>query len=474
MTILLAGAHHRSGSEMLARMMGALCKRCFAARRWKSSSGHMCSIDSELRTWTNVSQLLSAQRAGLKLLSSGHWALAPSELASRLAAHQVSWAMVHVVRDPFDLVISAYTYHQAANEPWTHETDPAWYHRMSLSPALPPGLTYAKQLRRLNRTVGIQLQAQHSMRLLATMASITESCAAVGNTATQPRRNPHHAPSAATPASCTTLWLEDFHADFDSAALDLLRALAIAPAVRPSLLVTLRRAGRLSDEQRLSSNHVTSSKISREERTLMVQTLEASEHGAMLTRIAKRMLQHRLERGAKLEGSGGAKGRAWDRRLACGHVGSTSSVRRGWWSSAEPVRTRRVGPSSGGSSQSTLQGGVAHGSLSGELRDAGEEATTAREVSALRLCCEACRAAIDPGCLYFNVRMAPGSGPGAGAGAGPAPGASTSTTAGASAAGSSTRVQLSPRAKHAEAARCTLLTSRATFHLNRRSLTGEI
>jgi len=401
--LVLAGAHHRSGSEMLTRMMGALCKRCFELRHWKRARA-LCAIDADvgLRSapFPNVSALLAAHSAGLRLLSSGHWTL-PLQGFDGLVDGTSTWRMVHLVRAPLGLVISAYHYHQTTNEPWALEAGPRWYARMGLAPPLPLGMSFAEQLRRLNSSAGIQLQAQHSLRLLSEMVAVAEAC-------------------RSRPAHCTNLWLEDVARGFDAGATALLRAIGAPRSVQPQLLLTLRRTGRLSDAQRAVSPHVTDGKHDAERGSLLV-TLRASPFGPALARLDARLrddapppcgahdsLYHSLHHStsSRLCGCSPAA-------LGPGRGGQSDRSTAGWWASDEPIRTVWL--------------------------PKGASEPPARLA---QRCCELCRTAVDPGCVYFNARMAADA---------------TSTT-------SARAVQ----------ARCTLLTSRAVFHPSRRAVTGEI
>ena len=179
--LLLAGAHHRVGSELLTRLMDALCRRCSGRGERSRRRGRrgmpapvlppLCVTDASTSrkravngraddVW-NVSRLAGAQ--GLRLFGSGQWAIPLRQLSSALVAAGRTFRMVHLIRDPFALVVSAYFYHRECEEPWALERDPKWYSRASLTPPLPPGRTYQAQLLRLNATDGVILQAQHSL-----------------------------------------------------------------------------------------------------------------------------------------------------------------------------------------------------------------------------------------------------------------------------------------------------------------------
>lgn len=282
-TLLLGAAHHRVGSEMLTRLLGALCKSCHAARHWKqkaaassvmpsSALSRPCRIDQETSTAqgghnaTHLARMHASE--GLRLFSSGRWAIAPREIGSALGRASIRWRMVHLIRPPVDVVVSAYLYHLNTSESWAHVVDPPWYSRMRLAPPLPRGYTYREMLRTLDgtgrRTAGVLLQAQHSLRLLAEMVAVAEQCAA------QPMQR------------CTNIWLDAFLHDFDAAATTLLRALGVVPSSASSssssssaaatahtsttttthelpllllLLPVLRRAAKLSASKQRASAH---------------------------------------------------------------------------------------------------------------------------------------------------------------------------------------------------------------------------
>lgn len=230
--LVLAGAHHRTGSEMLTRVMGALCKRCWRVSRWKvgptappgaaaaveaardlqggappQPPPSPCQVDTESPLPARLNA--SYSNAGLRLLSSGAWLLDPAVLPRALPPH-AAWRMVHLVRDPLDTALSAYHYHQTTDEPWVHVPGPAvrrrpcsrpplpsrptladahvwcvrlvslpsqWHTKMGLRPALAsPKQTFAQQLRALDRPTGAVLQAQHSLRGAAAMVAVAERC----------------------------------------------------------------------------------------------------------------------------------------------------------------------------------------------------------------------------------------------------------------------------------------------------------
>ena len=389
--LVVAGAHHRTGSEMLTRVMGVLCKRCCAdgrgrrVARWKAApasasasvsaaaavDGAPCQVDSRAR-W-EARTVNASYAAGLRLLSSGAWDLAPSELARALP--NAPWRMVHLVRDPFDAVVSAYHYHQTTDEPWVHEPSPAWHRRMGLRPPLPSGAstTFAQQLRALDRATGVVLQAQQSRRTLATMVAVAEACA---------------------PPRCTNLRLDDFQRDFDAAASALLRALGARPAVMGELGRAARRVGRLSPTQASNSSHVTRGKH-RAHQAALLATLAASP----LVGPPLRRLRVRLELRAAtpttpttppttpttqqplppcaLDGDTEVGPTALAAAVATAAAAAAGArpprAARGWWSSTEDVHV------------------------------------LAEDVPSADACCARCRAA-EWGCLFFNWQRLPQGG----------------------------------------------------------------
>lgn len=266
-TLVIAGAHHRAGSELLTRIMGALCKRCFNLKRWKTdyAPGARCAIDVNVGINAhddqfNSSSLIAAYSHGLRLISTGHWKLPLNELEAALRAAGVPWKMVHVVRQPIDLVLSAYYYHQVSSEPWALEVDPPWYKRMGLQPSLHPGLSFCSQLRSLHPSVGVVLQAQHSMRLLAEMTASAEAC-------------------AARPMRCANVWLETLIDDLDSGLKQVLSAIRPSAIMHDQLLAVMSRAGNMSSAQKAKSAHVTRGKHSANERKTLLEILKASPYG---------------------------------------------------------------------------------------------------------------------------------------------------------------------------------------------------
>ena len=380
-TLILGGAHHRVGSEMLTRTLGALCKACFPVRRWKQSGPYVIDAETSSRQHgaTNISAILQRYRKdGLRLLTSGRWSIAPSKLARTLDGAAVHWRMVHLIRPPQDAVLSAYLYHLNTSEPWALVVDPPWYSRMGLSPQLPVGLCYQQQLRRLNSSAGIRLQAQHSLRLLAQMVAVAEQCDAL--------------------PACTNVWLDDFEADFDTAAASLLRALGVERRlIAGRLLPTLRRAGKLSDAKRRASAHVTRGK-DEARRAALSSLLDASAFAPALRRLHTRLLALR----------GGPANSRWHADVARSgrhesalreaprtprRVGAPPLPRnrcvwstgdRGWWSSGEPVRVVEAAHSPAAETANYSVAGTG-----ADSRDA---------------CCEACLSAVDPGCLHINYR----------------------------------------------------------------------
>ena len=428
--LLLAGAHHRGGSEMLTRVMDSLCQKCYGARRRRRpSSASPCLVDVEVGSRRpgsfNATSIARLYESGIRLISSGQWAIQPAELAAALGA--VPWRMVHLIRPPRDVIVSSYFYHLGTSEPWALEREPPWYGRMGLQPPLPAGYTFRRHLNKIPLPSGVLLQAQHSMRSLAAMAAVAEGCAQL-------------------PQRCTNLWLEGFHCDFDSAARAMLASLGCrgaAPTAAPHpspLLAAVRQAASLSAAQRTASAHVTRWSPKRlAEQATALSALEASALGAALRRLHARLRRSAREvygaGGVTSGGTGGMgaaelrNGRGGDGGAAsCGdegmaegeetearrgasapdspapseHTSGAPPPRHGWWSSLEPTRTLYLdGP-----------------------RQNGPDS-----------CRAACRAATDPGCLAFNWRAAKGGEPGS---------------------------------------RCTLLVSRAAFHASKQVLTGEI
>ena len=406
--LLLAGAHHRVGSELLTRLMDALCRRCSGRGERSRRRGRrgmpapvlppLCVTDASTSrkravngraddVW-NVSRLAGAQ--GLRLFGSGQWAIPLRQLSSALGAAGRTFRMVHLIRDPFALVVSAYFYHRECEEPWALERDPKWYSRASLTPPLPPGRTYQAQLLRLNATDGVILQAQHSLPLMAEMVATAIACDGLAD-------------------RCTNVWLDAFQSGSDGAwdhgASQVLRALLPpatggAPArikVETDLLQLMRAAGRLSDRQRAASKHVTTGKHGADASTL-VRALQKSPYGAAMRRMRTR-----------LDGKSGTSTEA-----SCSRLVAAQRLRGGWWDSGDPLRVAWI-PSA---------------------------ADAQRDAEA---CCNICLEAVDPGCLYFNMgRTTP-------------------------AAVSATAAATSPGRPSTNAQRCTLLSTRRTWHRSLRA-----
>ena len=80
--LILGGAHHRTGSELLSRCMSAVCKHCFGVAHWKNkavSARQPCRVgtDGEALVERSTAAILSSYMKGLRLLSSGRWILSP-------------------------------------------------------------------------------------------------------------------------------------------------------------------------------------------------------------------------------------------------------------------------------------------------------------------------------------------------------------------------------------------------------------
>jgi len=174
--LLIGGAHHRTGSELLSRLMGVICKHCLYQSHWKRGSS-VCHVgtDGEEDVERAVPALQAAYSQGLRLLSSGRWALDPTELS--MVEKGLPWKMVHFIRDPVDAIVSAYMYHLVTAEEWVRLANPSWYDRMGLRPPLPEGSTFAMQLKALDMQSGLALQATLSLRYLAGMTAVAERCA---------------------------------------------------------------------------------------------------------------------------------------------------------------------------------------------------------------------------------------------------------------------------------------------------------
>jgi hypothetical protein len=302
--LLLAGAHHRGGSEMLTRSLSALCSHCFPGTRGA------CRLDVDTgRRGLNVSALVARRaRPRLRVLSSGQWSLPIPEMARALQQAGIPWRMVHLVRDPFDLILSAYWYHRKTREEWALQPSPAWASRMGLSPPLPAGLSFQQTLLALNGSAGIVFQAQHSARLVAAMVATAEGCAAMV-------------------AACTNLWLDSFAHTFDGAAADLLQGLGVLGAARRSLVHVLRGAAHLSEAQMRASHHATRGKHL-QQNTHLSEALHHSSLGPVLRRLRARLLRLQPEPGRVWEDAGSDS--------TC-HA-AASRATSGWWASAEPAR----------------------------------------------------------------------------------------------------------------------------------------
>lgn len=437
--LLVAGAHHRVGSELLTRLLRVVCR---AVARRKSA----CVIDAETSalqpTPLNASALVALHaRRGVRLVSSGRWSLALSDVDAHLAAAGIPWRFVHFVRPPLEVVVSSYLYHLSTTEPWAHVRSPPWAWRMHLQPPIAHGYSYVDHLNTLNRTVGVQLQAQHSLRLIAAMVAVAEDCASRSPTVITPSARGRR-------ITCTNLWLEGFSTDFDRAARAFLSALGLAHAAtdeaqqqeaehtRP-LLASLRRAGHLSEGKARTSRHVTRGKDELT-RAMLMRTLRASAYGPMLQRLGSRLEAAMRGAGAPPQHASSAAARVVRPHCVWRSSGARGSTVRGsaagWWSTDEPVR-QIVAPHDtlGGSDQ---LGSSTAGAWSKEAGHRGRRNNRTRALTT-SACCELCRAAVDPGCLFFNYR--------------------------------SSRDARSGRMT----TRCVLLSSRVRFHSSPHSLSGE-
>lgn len=324
------------------------------------------------------------------------------------------------------------------------------------------------------------LQARHSLRLVAQMVAVAEDCADL-------------------PQHCTNLWLGAFSSDFDRAVRALLRGLGLVNESIPMtahpdvarrtpgrtagrsgagtrtsasaggssalssataavrLLPLLRRAAHLSDAKRLASSHITQGKDPTGRDALMA-ILRNSSYGAPLVRLHTRLQialgaphvkagyrggsgrgndgawqhgggRHGGARGAHGGGSayGGGRGSNGGRPRCVWSSRPSQKGQPGWWSSSEHVRLVVGGARA--NNRSAASGGAA-----GKSRGAGGSALLTPQA-----CCELCRRAVDPGCLYFNWR----------------------------------REGLPEGQAGGAPARCSLLSSRLAFHRSMHAITGE-
>ena len=407
--LLLAGAHHRGGSEMLTRMLGALCKAVYGVKRWKkSSSDGPCLIDAETASAQggyNVTSLLKLHKRGVKLFSSGRWSIPPEDMA--IEPYFPQWRLIHIVRPPLELIVSSYLYHLHTDEEWAARViDPPWATRMSLSPPIPRGLTYQQHLQSLNHTAGVILQAQHSLRLIASMVATAEQCMLMPPPHSADSSEPDLSLYPLSPRVCVNLWLGGFLHNFDKTVTKMLIGLGVSRGSDGSynhLLPALKRAGHLTEEQAKKSSHVTRGKDD-ETRQRLIETLRYSEHGPILHRLEARLeLAMKAIEGKVAEQQGKERPKcAWS-SLGKEATNKFKGKAGGWWDSGEPTRLVK-GPS--------------------------------RDLTPIA-CCEVCRDQVDPGCVYFNWRRISGNGENG-------------------------------------TARCTMLTSRRSFHASRKAVTGEV
>jgi len=312
--------------------------------------------------------------------------------------------MAHLVRPPLQTVLSAFSYHVVTRERWVHDRDPRWYARMGLWPPLPAGGSFASHLRGLDRTTGVLLQAQHSRRLLAAMVAVAEACAAAG------------------PPRCYNFGLEAFMSDFEATARAFVLALGVGASAADRLVRAVQAAAQLTDEKRQSS-HVTRGKHSSREDELLIAALHASTLGPPLRRLEERLRAASDNGGPRSPARPGIACRAASFLPVEGSstVGSAAGpaanlgsedrkdavpLMRGWWSSLENTERALLNTS-----------------------------LATRRYEGMEACCALCRAATNPGCLFFNWR-----------------GETKGETA---------------------ASRCVLLTSRHEFHAARHAVTGE-
>ena len=387
--LLLAGAHHRGGSEMLTRMLGALCKKLYGVSRWKPHSPSLaqqllsldaatrpppaCLVDVETsaaQSGLNSSAIAALYYRGVRLLSSGRWSLSPLEMDRVLGSAGVPYRFVHIVRSPMEVTVSSYLYHLTTTEPWAHVRDPPWAKRMNLRPPLPAAHSFSSHLNSLNRSEGVALQAQHSLRLVASMVAVAEQCARV------PMQR------------CTNLPLGSFLSNFDSAARQLLDSLGVPSARHAGLLPVLRRVGKLSEAQARASSHVTRGKDETTRRALFHALGEAPCCYAALRRLETR-LRLATGGGVRPAASSADNGAMDAERPRCiWHRGAGGRSGGGWWSSAEPTRV--------------IVGTTAPGLLPGHGSNVHRRTVHNATPLTPQSCCERCRAAVDPGCLYFN------------------------------------------------------------------------
>ena len=473
---------------MLTRLLRALCRRHqrFAPHQVR------CLIDAETSSGqqghVNESALARLfDMHGLRLFSSGRWSLRPMELSQAIDGTRGSFRMVHLIRPPLEVVVSSYLYHLTTAEPWAHVRNPAW--AIYLHPPLPPGASFATHLQSLSRQDGVLFQAQHSLRLIAQMVALAEACARW------------------KPPKCTNIWLGAFASDFDLAAQSVLRALGLwtdrwtdggkqrwaglqdrdgrtshhATGDKSEqndmrvLLSALRRAAFLSPSKRKHSPHVTQGR-SREHdaaREVLVQIVaNSTAFGPTLRRLHLRLQSTVIGVGDDVEdgesSSGSAKRspakpaavktEAGSGRPRCVWRLGPNPQQQGWWSSAE--RTRVI-----------VGNSIATNASVASSREWRVEGGASQWHLTPKACCELCRAAVDPGCLFFNFRG--GRGQTSGHASGPKIDPPSGGTTPLPAHHASWMRQPPPWPTQPARARCTLLSSRQTFHRSRSAVTGE-
>ena len=218
--------------------------------------------------------------------------------------------------------------------------------------------------------------------------------------------------------ACTSIWCSwPPGTRFDR--IPLHAAPVTVPSARHAgLLPVLRRVGKLSEAQARASSHVTRGKDETTRRALFHALGEAPCCSAALRRLETR-LRLATGGGVRPAASSADNGAMDAERPRCiWHRSAGGRSGGGWWSSAELTRV--------------IVGTTAPGLLPGHGSNVHRRTVHNATPLTPQSCCERCRAAVDPGCLYFNY-----------------------------ASGNARPL-----------ARCTLLSSRMAFFPSRRVLTG--
>ncbi|CAM9276064.1 unnamed protein product, partial [Choristocarpus tenellus] len=161
------GSMHKSGNVFSYELLKLIMNYCGEVA---TTVGELEHMPQEWECGTGI-QNLRSQDEGYHVGFSHCQKYFPEESCTPMGGDNGRAKIIHFIRDPFDIILSAYNYHLRGTERW--ERVPGW-HNSSLPDFVDPSLhgrSYTEILKGLNETNGIKLEAlrmEFSVRRMVT------------------------------------------------------------------------------------------------------------------------------------------------------------------------------------------------------------------------------------------------------------------------------------------------------------------